>query len=97
MFATRRQETDEPTREGFDVTVTPIGIEDPQLPAGLRLPCVIQIQDQRDPALIFAPQLIDVWRVARSWRIPRIVHLEIEQPQEPVAVQIEAQLLEIVQ
>jgi hypothetical protein len=47
--------------------------------------------------LVAALQLIDVTSVAGAGRIPGIVQLEIEQTKKSLAVEIEAQLLEITQ
>jgi hypothetical protein len=94
MFAPLSQETDQPPRDGLDISRL-IAVEDPQFSARIRGPRVIEIQHERNLSLIAPLRLIYMTCVARTGCIPSIVELEIEQTQTASAIDIESQLFEI--
>jgi hypothetical protein len=94
MFPARRQKANHSSRDRLDVDKMPIRCMNSQDSAIGGLPFWIQIQHQGHFALRASLRLIDVAAISGTGRIPRIVELQLKQPQERVAVQLQPQFLE---
>src|SRR5271168_3295645 len=95
VLATLAEKAHQPAGNRLDIAKSIVRREDPQRPSGKRLPLGVQVQRQRYLALRTAPRLIQMARISQAGRIPRIVQLQLEQPQVCLAVQFLAQLFQL--
>jgi len=94
MLALRREKTHQSPRERRDIPMTAVRIENTQLASRRGSPLIVQVQNQRHLTLRAAARLIDMASVTCARRIPGVVQLEIEQSEQAIAIQLEAQSLE---
>src|SRR5271166_2146272 len=96
MLAARCQKARQAARDRLDIPMA-AAVEDAQRPARLMAPLLVQIQRQRHLTLRAPLRLIDMPCVPGAGRIPRVMQLEFEQPQQTIAIQLQAQALELLE
>ena len=94
MFEARRAKDDEAPAERRDVAPPTGRREDAQCPAIRRIPGGVQIERERDLALLVALRLVGVPGKKGAGRISCVMQLEIEQAQQRLAIEREPQRLE---
>ncbi len=94
MFEAGRPKDDEARAERRNVAPPTYRREDPQGPAVRRLPVGVQIERERDLALLVALRLVGVPGKKGAGRISCVMQLEIEQAQQRLAIEREPQRLE---
>ena len=94
VLASGGEENGQAPGRGLDKSLAPEVVDDLEFTAVVRPPAPIEVERQRYAPLTAPARLIDVARVTRPGRIPRVVHLQLEQAEKGFTIQSEPHLLE---